>query len=121
MKKLLVTLIAILGFGLSANANFSVTNVQTSNYAQNGQFSITVTVRPTFTPPERGWYTVVVVPTNHHLAGILGSQRQDVQIYFDGSGWTHSTHTTVVFTCHTNNRPQCTVNDFKVDSWFKSQ
>ena len=111
-------LIALIGFGVSAYANFTVTAVNTVQNS-SGRHTINVEVRPNFTPTEAGWYTVVVVPTNQVLARVLGSQRQSVQVKFNGRTW-ENLPARVSFSCETTERPQCTVNDFRVDSWFRN-
>jgi len=125
MKKLLIVLVAIIGFGISANAqcSFAVTDVRTSGYS--GNYIISVWVQPTFTPTESRSYTIVVVPKNRTLVNVLTSQRLSVKMTYDAKGryWSsyidgnsdRSGQAIVKFECETNDKPQCTEYDFKVD------
>ena len=120
-------MIAVMGFVLSANANtgFEVTNVTTSHHQDaRGAFTITVTVRPTFTPTGNGSYTVIVVPTNSAIANLLGSQRQEITFGFENGRWRSGPSGTsarsVTFMCYTDRRPHCTVNDFAVSRSFRN-
>ena len=116
-------LITMIGFGVHAYANFTVTNVTTSHQAIHGVYHITVTVQPTFTPPsgQPSTWTIVVVPTNANpVRAFLESQRQSVTMIWNGHRWEGGNRATVVFGCRTTTRPQCTIGDFTVSQSFRN-
>jgi len=123
-KKIFVLLIALIGLGICANAQcvFDVTDIETADVYYGGAYTITVTVKPAFTPARAGTYTIVVVPKTE-FARVLGSQRKEVTMKYDGDRWVNSIGRTidsvnVNFRCETKDRPTCTKNDFKVDRCF---
>ena len=126
MKKYFLILVATFCVAISsyANCSFAVSNIETTvNPVASGVFGIDVTVQPRFTPAQAGTYTIVVVPRNNRLSTILESQRMSVTMRYDGRNWVDSNGRTITsvnirFRCRTGERPQCTVNDFRVYECF---
>ena len=118
MKKIFVILVALIGFGLSANAECSNFTTTDANATINGTtVTITVSVSATFTPDEYGYYQVIVSPTGQ-WARILGSQRQSTTASYGRNGWSIPA---VKFSCSVNDNTynQCTSSDFVVVQCFK--
>lgn len=98
------------------DCRFEATNAEPS--IKETTVTITVTVRPTFTPIEEGYYTVVVHPQGT-MAQILNSQAKEVRFhYYKDHGtrrwqWDNSSKT-VKFECSVMNNSynQCTSNLF---------
>ena len=104
MKKVLLVLVAVIGFGLSAYAGdcgcFKITNVETSGT------NITVTIEKTCSLSEN--MTVKVVPTND-VAAILNQTAKYVEYK------TGNPRVTVTFTCSEAGKV-CSRNDFRLES-----
>lgn len=101
------------------DCRFEVTNTKPS--ISGTKVTITVTVRPAFTPTESGEYTVVVRPQGP-LANILDSQAKETTFFYTNSKWESSSRTkTVKFHCSVDNSTynQCNSNSF-VCSCFKN-
>lgn len=81
--------------------------------------TITVTVRPAFTPTESGSYTVVVRPQGP-LANILDSQTKETFFEYRNGEWKYRSQT-VEFHCSVDNSTynQCNSNSFEC-SCFKN-
>lgn len=93
------------------DCRFEATNAKPS--ISGTTVTITVTVRPAFTPSEKGSYRVVVRPRGP-LANILDSQAQEIYFQYDrGWGPNHKSHT-VEFHCSVNDNTynQCNSNAF---------
>jgi hypothetical protein len=111
----------VTAFGMCAKAQqcyFEVTDAKPS--ISGTTVTITVSVAPTSTPSERGWYTVVVKPQGK-WSNILDSQSKSTSIFWDGS-WSYDNRT-VVFYCKVddNTYNQCNSSDFIVSKCFKQQ
>lgn len=96
------------------DCRFEATNAEPS--IKGTTVTITVTVRPAFTPTEAGYYTVVVHPQGT-MAQILNSQAKEVRFhYYNNHGtmqWDNPSRT-VEFECSVMNNSynQCTSNLF---------
>ncbi len=98
------------------DCRFEVTNVDTS--ISGTTVTLTVTVRPAFTPSEAGFYTVVVRPQGP-MAQILNSQTKEVRFQYCTTTGTHQlkwkdSSKTVNFECSVMNNSynQCSSNSF---------
>lgn len=100
------------------NCSFEVTNVSPS--INGTTVTITVTVRPTFSPSKGARYVVVVKPKGS-LKNILDSQSKSVEFESKSSGGWYSSSGTVEFYCSVNDNSynQCNSNDFYVSSCFE--
>jgi len=118
MKKILIIMVALIGFGISANAQCDKFTTTDANASISGTtVTITVKVSATFTPDKGGSYQVIVSPTGQ-WAKILGSQRQSTTAYYSAqNGWSIPP---VTFSCSVNDNTynQCTSSDFVVVQCF---
>ena len=125
MKKLFVMFVAIIGFGINANAqcNFGgVSNISTSTRGNTVTITVTITPNATPTVDAKGYvdYEFVIVPSGA-IAAILDSSRKSTTVRFANGRW-ETTGRTVEFTCDVstyNQHGQCTMQDFRVESCYK--
>lgn len=113
MKRILLILVAVIGFVVSANAQ-SATVKEVRPTISSSTVTLTVEVLPTFTPTEAGHYVFVVSPTGT-MRSILDSTSKSTTIYYDGKKWSSSGRT-VSFTCSVedNSYKQCRTQDFSI-------
>lgn len=119
MKKLFFLLLFVASIGISAKAQCSFKVTDAKPDISGTTVTITVSVEPTFTPSEKGNYTVVVKPQGQ-LTNILDSQSKSVTFYWNGDRWS-SRRQTVEFTCsvYDNSYNQCNSNSFYVSDCWK--
>jgi len=118
MKKIFVILVALIGFGFSANAQSATvddarfTGINSSNLTA----TIQVTVAPTFTPSEKGNYVFTVSASR--IPGVtLRQSIQSITNYWDGSKWVNPTWR-VNFDCNLQDASisQCSSHSFSVSA-----
>lgn len=116
MKKILVILVALIGFGFAANAQCKFTTGSPQMQYKGTDVIITIPITPQFTPDKNGTYIVTVKPQGV-WAQILKSQRQETTISYFGK-WERAT---VTFECsmESNTATQCRSNDFEVTDCYK--
>ena len=101
------------------DCRFEVTDATPS--ISGTRVTITVTVKPAFTPSGSGNYEVVIKPQGQ-LRNILDSQSKSVDFYYNNGKWGDYSHSkTVEFYCSVddNTYNQCNSNSFYVSTCYK--
>jgi hypothetical protein len=120
MRKFFVLLVAIIGFGFSANAQDCKAYPDVSTRIYGDKLEITVKIVPAFAPAEKGTYAFNVVVTSNSLKAALNSSSRTKLLYYNGSEWrpeNGETGDSVYFTCDLNNNSinQCRNSDFEIN------
>ena len=119
MKKFIVILVALIGFGFSANAQSATVTYAGFDGINSSQLTATikVTIEPTFTPTERGSYAFTVSASS--IPGVsLRQTTQTLYAEWNGSRWVTDNGWSVYFACNLQDASisQCSSHSFSVSA-----